>query len=155
MGREIRRVPVGYEHPKDERTGHYVPLYDRTWEDAMNEWLQEYGDWKADKDGERTRVTEKYGAKSFAEWHGDPPSYETYRMPFPPDVALGFCMYETVSEGTPVSPIFATTDELVKWLIGEGYSEDGARKFAETGWSPSFVMTGGQIKNGIDALGDL
>lgn len=37
MGREIRRVPMDWEHPKDER-GYFIPLFDRDYESVGLEW---------------------------------------------------------------------------------------------------------------------
>lgn len=59
MGRELRRIPVGWEHPKNER-GHFQPMHNRTFEEAYAEWAQERQDWLDDKDGERTRIQQKY-----------------------------------------------------------------------------------------------
>ena len=43
------------------------------------------------------------------------------RIPKPsPDTELGWCMYETVSEGTPMSPVFRTESELAHWLTDNG-----------------------------------
>ena len=39
MGREIRRVPKGWEHPRDEG-GKYIPMFDQSYDDAAKEWLE-------------------------------------------------------------------------------------------------------------------
>ena len=76
MSRQARRVPLDYEHPKNEQ-GHYVPLFESD-------------------DDER------------------PPEE---RMPRPdPEAELGWCMYETCSEGTPISPVFRSEIDLARWL---------------------------------------
>jgi hypothetical protein len=80
--------------------------------------------------------------------------YDTYKDIEPP-TGDGWQVWETVSEGSPISPVFATSDELVTWLIGEGYSESGARKFVETEYAPSMVMSSAGVQSGIDALGTL
>lgn len=74
---------------------------------------------------------------------------------FDPPKGDGWQVWETVSEGSPVSPVFATSEELTQWMIKEGYAEAGVRKFIEIGWSPSFVMFNRSLKSGVDALGDL
>jgi hypothetical protein len=49
----------------------------------------------------------------------------------PPD-ELGWCLYETVSEGTPVTPVFVTAEELVEHLatVGEDYDQEPYRRAA-------------------------
>jgi hypothetical protein len=40
MGREIRRVPPNWEHPKDA-DGNYKSMYDWEYETAAREWLRD------------------------------------------------------------------------------------------------------------------
>ncbi len=156
MGREIRRVPKGWEHPKDER-GHYRPLMDQSYEDAAQEWLRELADWEADKDGERSRVVAEYGDEKryWWDWSDKPPDKEYYRPAWPPESATCYQVYETVSEGTPMSPVFETEDALLQWLLGQGHSELSARAFIGFGWAPSLLIdtSRGLFLSGIDACG--
>jgi hypothetical protein len=48
---------------------------------------------------------------------------------FPEGTATGWQLYETTSEGTPVSPIFATAEELAAWC------ERNATVFADYRWT--------------------
>ena len=48
---------------------------------------------------------------------------------FPEGTATGWQLYETTSEGTPVSPVFATAEELAAWC------EDGATVTARLKWT--------------------
>lgn len=41
-----------------------------------------------------------------------------------PEEELGWCLYETVSEGTPVTPVFATAEELIEHLATVGQDWD-------------------------------
>ena len=81
---------------------------------------------------------------------------------------LGWCLYETVSEGTPVTPVFATPEELIDHLATVGQDWDQVplrREAAETlvrnGSSfGSMIVTGGRVLNSTtdadliaDALG--
>jgi len=71
-----------------------------------------------------------------------------------------FQAYETVSEGTPVTPPFATQEELIDYLAtrgdfwdqhrGEGpWPRENARKFVlGSGWAPSMIVTTGPA--GVD-----
>src|ERR1700722_19145542 len=44
MGREIRRVPAGWEHPKDHHSwGYdYNSIYDRSYRQTLEEWWKNY-----------------------------------------------------------------------------------------------------------------
>jgi hypothetical protein len=71
----------------------------------------------------------------YSEYAGEP-TPETY---FPdwgiPEDELGWCLYETVSEGTPCTPVFATAEALIEHLciIGQDYDQvPMRRKAAET-----------------------
>ena len=62
-------------------------------------------------------------------------------------------VYEDVSEGTPVSPIFSSADMLIAWLQAQGYSRDAAEAFLRQGFAPSFVIKrDGSIVPGIEGL---
>jgi hypothetical protein len=92
MGREIRRVPPGFEHPVDENGdfiagAHHEPLY-----------------------------------------CVDPASLTSYQV------------YENVSEGSPVSPIFDAAEELVQWLKREGWQQDAIDALLNDGHFPSLVV---------------
>jgi hypothetical protein len=58
------------------------------------------------------------------------------------DDNYGFCIYETVSEGTPVSPVFETMGDMENWLLRCGYSPKVVARFSEKGWCPSVVVCG-------------
>lgn len=147
MGREIRRVPVDWQHPLDTKgtyrpANHYHPLFDNDYATAVAEWKQAFADWEADKDGERSRVTAAYGHYEYWDWSGCPPNRDYYRdRAWTPEEATAYQVYETVSEGTPVSPVFATVDDLRRWLINDqGMSEAGADQFIGWGSVPSGIV---------------
>jgi hypothetical protein len=50
-----------------------------------------------------------------------------------------FQIYENVSEGSPVSPVFATEAEMKAWLVAQGLTQAEADAFAVDGFAPSFV----------------
>lgn len=56
---------------------------------------------------------------------------------------LGWCLYETVSEGTPTTPVFATPEELIDHLttIGKDYDQVPLRRTA----AEALVRAGGSI----------
>lgn len=52
-----------------------------------------------------------------------------------------FQVYENVTEGTPVSPVFDSAEDLVRWLVQQGYSDQTAKALISEGSVPSFVVT--------------
>lgn len=87
----------------------------------------------------------------------DPAVTEVYEAwePTPPPAGQGWQLWETVSEGSPVSPVFKTEAAFIAYLIQQGYSEKSAQAFVKHGYAPSFVMMGGQFMDGIEASGVL
>ena len=75
------------------------------------------------------------------DWEGSPP----------PDGA-GYQVWETVSEGSPVSPVFKATDEVVGWIMGEGYSREVAEAFLESGYCASAMIYNGTFHTLYDGL---
>ena len=57
-------------------------------------------------------------------------------------------IYEDVSEGTPVSPVFASTSEARAWLIAQGVTSEAVDEFLREGSAPSFVIGSGGILGG-------
>ena len=92
MGREVVRVPPGFEHPLDEE-GNYIA-----------------------------------GRHHELLYDADPASRTAFQI------------YENVSEGTPVSPIFETAEALAKWLGQEGWQQDAIDSLLEAGHAPSFIV---------------
>ena len=128
MGREVRRVPAGWQHPKNEE-GQYIALLAADYEADLKDWMEQKQHWDA---GERSdfeggwtpRVGEEL-TMPFHRWHGQCPDREEYMPIFPPGTATHLMMYETTSEGTPISPAFATPEELAHWLADNGASAFG------------------------------
>jgi hypothetical protein len=76
MAREARRVPAGWQHPKDKNS-RFIPLFQG--EDGLS-----------CEDG--------------------------YMPTWSSEEATHLMMYETTTEGTPISPAFATAEDLARWL---------------------------------------
>lgn len=68
--------------------------------------------------------------------HWDPPeqqaAFDAWE-PTEPPVGEGFQMWETVTEGSPISPVFATAEELAVWMAKES-SRTGDQKTSAEGW---------------------
>ena len=103
MSREIRKVPAGWEHPRygeDEPVarlrGRHRPQFEQT-------------------------RTERAAADPEA-GQGDDAWYR------PPELAGGdqVQLYECTTEGTPLSPVFSTREELIEHLAAHGDSEGRA-----------------------------
>lgn len=63
-----------------------------------------------------------------------------------PPQGEGWQLWETVSEGSPVSPVFATEDALAEWMADPARGDrwlplPAAQRFVEAGWAPSLVVT--------------
>ena len=78
-----------------------------------------------------------------------------------PPKGEGWQMWGTVSEGSPITPVFATADELIdymvegkaKWGAVDSYSREAAEAFVKgPGWAPSFVGIGNKLVSGVEAL---
>lgn len=174
-------VPPNWEHPKQAkpnyRTGQmeesYHPLHNKPYIQALAEWLGEHEAWER---GEHEGIT-KYGHTKeefphYAYYGGNAPTAEYYRPNWKQEEMTWFQVYETVSEGTPVTPPFATREELVEYLVENGdfwdqsrrkegcsvmpccpWSRSSAEAFVMgSGWAPSMVIDGGKIMSGVEAL---
>lgn len=67
-----------------------------------------------------------------------------------PPTGDGWQIWETVSEGSPISPAFATAEELATWMSNpdrtDRYARDwmpypAAMQFIKAGWAPTFVSS--------------
>lgn len=148
MGREIRMVPPNWQHPKKAFPSgvvDYKPLYDQDFASAAAEWKSELAKWE-DGTHEDLKYRDAGSATEWWEYSGNPPERECYRPAWTEAEATHFQIYETVSEGTPVSPVFATRDELAAWLIQQGTSEAAAKKFAQEGFCFSLSFGPNGIK---------
>lgn len=95
---------------------------------------------------------ETWGVCQACKGHGSIEKYEGQRAeaeawePTDPPEGDGWQLWETVSEGSPVSPVFASADALAAWMSdperGDRWvPQETAAKFIADGWAPSFVST--------------
>jgi len=163
MGREIRRVPLGWEHPTFQhrtRRGRletrFQPKLDFSYATALSEWEEGRERWVNGQDPDRAAHTDM----SYAEWAGPAPDPSFY-MPEFEEPCNGWVVYETVSEGTPVSPVFEHAEDLIEYLVAKGdfwdqdrrargvrsdwcqpWGREAATDFAKRGgWAPTFVIS--------------
>ena len=75
-----------------------------------------------------------------------------------PPTGDGYQIWETVSEGSPISPVFASPEELAQYMAGTQWGADNGTSY-ETwlqfingpGWAPSMVMDANGIRTGAEA----
>lgn len=147
MGRELRRVPANWEHPKDN-SGRPKPLRNGDYKTAANEWCAEFAAFRPDE-----------FAAYYWEYAGRPPEEDEYMFPSPVDASTltHFMMYENTTEGTPISPAFETVEELARWLADTGASAFGTMTATyeqwlatcKREWAPSLVISGGSMHSGV------
>ena len=75
--------------------------------------------------------------------------------PTAPPTGDGYQIWETVSEGSPISPVFATPKELAMHMAGTRWGADRGSSAEQwlafingPGWAPSMVMTSKGIETG-------
>jgi hypothetical protein len=77
-----------------------------------------------------------------------------------PPAGDGYQIWETVSEGSPISPVFAEPMELAKWMsenrndtVDKNTSAEQWMQFIMgDGWAPSMVISGGKMMTGVEAV---
>jgi hypothetical protein len=103
------------------------------------------------------------GRGSMEAYPGQRAEAEAWESTDPPS-GDGWQLWETVSEGSPVSPVFPTAEELAQWLTTpEGGAAAGpsrqpmtidqARGFVGVGWAPSGVGNAGGFHDGASYVG--
>ena len=168
MGREIRKVPPNWEHPSSEDNYGRMrlqPMHNERFEEAKREWIEGLAEWEAEGKSETEEC-------EYWDYNGNPPDRPYYR-PWRDEEATWFQLWETVSEGTPVSPPFATKEELVSYLAEHGdfwdqkrcmepdwsrlwggfpsksgWGLERATAFVNAGWAPSMIVVDGQAIDG-------
>lgn len=109
MQLKIRRVPANWEHPKDDQ-GQFIPMFERfPYPPAeIEEGLQ---------DGWLINEPPNYGVAVMPDW---PDRKRTHVQ-----------LYENITEGTPVSPVLGSPEELARWIKANGGPEAVVEKTAE------------------------
>lgn len=136
MGRQVRKVAADWQHPKDA-SGAYIPLREHFpySEAEIAEGI---------RDGWLTDEEPLHGIPVMPQW---PAAQRTHLM-----------MYETTTEGTPISPAFETPEELVRWLAdskASAYADvtasyDAWLAMINAGEVPSFGVVDGVLVSGVE-----
>lgn len=158
MGREIRLVPPNYQHTARNQHGHFKSMFDKTFKQACDEWDAGEAEWLAGTSEESKKYKSKY--PHYADWNSArPDNPENYR-PWEDSEGTWFQVWETVSEGSPVTPAFATKEELVEYLVKHGdnlqdlefgthyakpWPRKAAEQFVQKEWAPTGMVVGGKM----------
>lgn len=84
----------------------------------------------------------------------DKDNFENWQ-PYDPPHGPGWQVWETVSEGSPISPVFPTAEELIQYLVTEiGYTPEEAQSFCKTGFtlSAAIIRGVGWVENAQTAI---
>lgn len=164
MSREVRMVPPDWEHPRNE-SGDYIPLVEGSfakesadWDEGCAKWAEGFRRVHSMRE-EAPRWVEREENCSYQEWAGERPKPDQYMPEFEPGTATYLMMYESTSEGTPISPAFATPEELARWLADSNASAFGGMtatyeqwlSTCRSGWAPSMIVAGGRLMSGVEA----
>jgi hypothetical protein len=77
-----------------------------------------------------------------------------------PPAGEGWQMWETTSEGSPISPVFATPEKLARWLAqtnASAFGDQGAsyeawlKTIVDGGYAVGSVLIGGKMISGVEA----
>jgi hypothetical protein len=170
MGREVRRVPKDWQHPKAlndyRQRQEFVPLHDssrRAYAAEAADWDEGYAKWgqglcRSYGDGEKwAPIEDEYRNMRYTDYSGPRPSPDDYMPDWPEEQRTHLMMYEDTSEGTPISPAFETPEELARWLAdneASAFASDTATyeqwlSVCRGGYAPSMVVRGGEIMSGV------
>lgn len=147
MSREVRRVPADWVHPyyflegnakrvqqstialKPLHSGNVAKLQ-ASWDEGKAKWEQGLcSDWKG---GWKARGPDEDG--TWEDWDGKRPEATDYMPQWPTEQCTHLQMYETCSEGTPISPVMETPEILARWLADNGASAFGGMTASYEGW---------------------
>ncbi|HXU26062.1 MAG TPA: hypothetical protein VN698_02435 [Bacteroidia bacterium] len=195
MGREIRRVPANWQHPKYIRETYsgyilcYKAMCQWSYDEAIESYKNQIEEFKEAynlyKNGfimfENHCVTIKDYCQKYIDKYLKPAdkkfsAYEKcwlvmehgletgtldieyiFNIPKYPDpqrympTGEWYQLYETVSEGTPLSPPFETADQLIDWLSnnldyrGTQWSREAATNILKVGFAVSLIVNNGEM----------
>lgn len=113
---------------------------------------------RCEREGIETRCPTCKGHSSLETYEGQRAEAEAWEPTNPPK-GDGWQLWETVFEGSPISPVFASADELAGWMSDPARGDRWvppatAAKFIADGWAPSFVGTASTgVVSGVEWVG--
>jgi hypothetical protein len=165
MGREVRRVPKNWQHPK-QKDGRYYPLFDGNFKKYFAEWMEGWEKWQlglCEQCNKWGQIDPEYKQTTYSEYEGSIPSPDDYMPEWTDEQKTHLMMYETCSEGTPISPAFETPEELARWLADNEASAFGSLTatyeewlgMAKAGCAPSAVLDSTEVHSGVEYIGSV
>ena len=137
MGREVRRTPMGFDWPLGKVWfGYVLPSVECQLCDGKEAPYVPGATYCVTCEGEGTVCARI-----------DPPT------------GAGWQMWETTSEGSPISPVCETPEALATWLAGNSASAFGSDTatysqwlgMIRAGWAPSMVLDSNGLRSGVAA----
>lgn len=155
MGREVRKVRADWKHPTTDGKENYIPLHEDSFTDAQTKWDEAKRQWDAgftrdwSADGIAFKAKDAEDTETYEEYAGERPTQYEYMPYWKPEERTHLQMYETCTEGTPISPVMETPEELARWLADNGASSFGSSTASyedwlatiKQGWAPSAVFS--------------
>lgn len=137
----------------------YLPMYDESFAEAAAKWKEGFAAWER---GERPDYCSDQGSEmEFWEYEGDPPDREYYRPEWSDAERTHYQMYETTSEGTPISPVMDSPEALARWLVdnkASAFADQTASyeawlRICNGGYAPSAAIVDGRgMISGVEAF---
>lgn len=128
MGRELKRVPMDFDYPLHRVWYGYYINYICTCHSVEQRN-------KCEQCNEFARIKgiemQNYGCPNYDDYFKE--IREKINELCEPPKGEGYQLWETTSEGGPVSPVFETLDELCKWCE-ENYTTFGSNKASKEEW---------------------
>ena len=124
--------------------------------DAINQWIVVGAECK--RLGINPECQHCKGEGTIWDSPEDEQAAEDWKLSEPPG-GDGYQIWETVSEGSPISPVFATPEELARHMAGKQWGADKGTSY-ETwlkfitgpGWAPSMISDGNGLRSGVEAV---
>lgn len=161
MGREVKRMPLGFSWPlRKVWFGYTLPSVP----------CELCGGTGKVPGGGKAYGRYGYASELCAVCEGDRKAYPKVELPEwkptpwqkEPPVGIGWQMWETTSEGSPISPVCETPEALARWLADHSASAFGRQTATYEQWlamirggghAPSMVVDGGRVMSGVEAMG--
>lgn len=138
----------------------------------VNEWsLRGFGhdstnamvviDARCEREGQPSTCQTCHGYASLERYPGQRDEADAWR-PTEPPTGEGWQLWETVSEGSPISPVFDSAEGLARWMASPAYTWGAARPMAYSaalafvagsGWAPTGFIDAGGVHEGADCVG--
>ncbi len=128
-------------------------MHDKPFADRARQWLDDAIAW--DQGDEKNKEDFPF----YWQYAGNPPDPDYYRPEWTEE-PTHYQMYEDTSEGTPISPVFASPEEVARWCADNRASAMGGMtatyeqwlEVARGAWAPSMVVQDGHVVSGVEVI---